>query len=102
MSIEYQFDQSNSELLMLMDERFEFDNCGEFRSVYESVREKDIHNITVNFSHTRYIDSSALGMMINMKRFYSSQGVEIRLINCSDQIRRIFKVSHFDKQFDIS
>lgn len=101
MPIECQFDQEHGELNLLMDERFEFENCREFRVAYESAKDHDLHNITLNFTHTRYVDSSALGMMINMKRYYADQAVDIKLTNCSEQIKKILIVAHFDKQFEI-
>lgn len=81
--------------------RFDFNMVREFREAYESVIENKINVIVINFANTNFIDSSALGLLINMEKFYKTQNVTIQLINCSDQIERILLIARFDKKFEI-
>ena len=48
------------------------------------------------------MDSSALGMLLNMKKTIDSQVKTIEISNCQPQLRKILQISRFDKKFDIS
>lgn len=58
--------------------------------------------ITVDLQNTRYIDSSALGMMLLLKKHARDNQRQIRMINVSDTILRAFEIVQLDTQFDIS
>jgi anti-anti-sigma factor len=47
------------------------------------------------------MDSSALGMLINMKKYWQDRDSNIRIINSSPQVKKIFAISRFDKKFTI-
>lgn len=87
---------------IVLGERFDFESVGPFRTNYESLSDIKNNTVAVDFRNTRYIDSSALGMLINAKTYFSEKGVKVRLINANDQIKKIFSISRFDKKFDIS
>jgi len=89
------------EWVISLGERFDFGSVSEFRRCYESVPVGICKLVTIDFSGTRYMDSSALGMLINSKKHINSDSCKIRLTNCNDQIRKIFSISRFDKKFDI-
>lgn len=86
---------------IVLDERFDFESVGPFRTSYESLTTVKNNTVAVDFRGTRYIDSSALGMLINAKTYFSDKGVKVKLINANDQIKKIFSISRFDKKFDI-
>ena len=85
-----------------LDEKFDFSAVGEFRKLYETVTSVPKKIITIDFKNTRYIDSSALGMLINVRSYFSDQGVKVVLANTNDQVRKIFSISKFETKFDIS
>ncbi|VUD56496.1 STAS-domain containing protein [Thalassocella blandensis] len=86
---------------IIPDERFDFESVGPFRSCYESLTTVKNNTVAVDFRNTRYIDSSALGMLINAKTYFSDKGIKVKLINANDQIKKIFSISRFDKKFEI-
>lgn len=85
-----------------LDERFDFESVGPFRKCYEGLTEVKSKVVLIDFSETRYIDSSALGMLINSRSFFEKKETKVKLVNTNDQIRKIFSISRFDKKFDIS
>ncbi len=87
---------------IVLGERFDFESVGPFRGKYESLDNLPNQTVAIDFRNTRYIDSSALGMLINAKSYFSEKGVKVKLINANDQIKKIFSISRFDKKFDIS
>ena len=57
--------------------------------------------IIVDLRHTDTIDSAALGMLINMKKFLGKADREIELQNCNQTIKRILSIARFDILFNI-
>ncbi|WP_342752190.1 STAS domain-containing protein [Agarilytica rhodophyticola] len=98
-----QVERSNdNHMSVVLDERFDFESVDPFRRSYESLENVRNKFIVIDFRNTRYIDSSALGMLINAKNHFDDLGAKMKLINTNDQIKKIFSISRFDKKFDIS
>lgn len=87
---------------IVLSERFDFASVGDFRSSYEGMKDARQKTVSIDFRNTRYIDSSALGMLINAKTFFAAIGTKVRLINTNEQIKKIFSISRFEQKFDIS
>jgi anti-anti-sigma regulatory factor len=47
------------------------------------------------------MDSSALGMLLNMKKYLNKQDREIRITNCGPTLKKILLIARFDKKFAI-
>ena len=93
---------SSNEVEIVLGERFDFNQVDEFRRSYEEITVKPGLVLTLNFQNTRYMDSSALGMLINAKTFHAANSIKIRIIRCNEQIKKIFSISRFDQKFDIA
>lgn len=93
---------SEKEWSISLQERFDFSCVEDFRLAYEKIPAHQSNTITIDFINTRYMDSSALGMLINVKSHFSSSDSKIHLSNCTDQIKKIFSISRFDKKFIIN
>lgn len=79
--------------------RFDFKMVNAFRESYGNNPEP-VDNIVVDFRETDYMDSSGLGMLLNLKRQVTEDTV-ITLTNCRPQIKKILLISRFDKKFTI-
>lgn len=85
-----------------LGERFDFGAVEEFRRSYESIPVANRMIVNIDFRATRYMDSSALGMLLNAKNHLKGDGEnKVVLANCNDQIKKIFSISKFEKKFDI-
>ncbi len=89
-------------LSISLDEKFDFSSVAEFRKLYESIEGVSKKTVTIDFKNTRYIDSSALGMLINIRNYFSKMDTKVKLCNTNDQIKKIFSISKFETKFDIS
>jgi anti-anti-sigma factor len=72
-----------------------------FRQAYAQINESII-KVVIDLRETEYMDSSALGMLLNMRKTIESQVSTIQISNCQPQLRKILQISRFDKKFDIS
>ena len=93
---------NDGEIYIVLGERFDFGAVEHFRTAYESVEESVSRTLYIDFKNTRYMDSSALGMLLNAKTHLKDRVSKVGIVNCNDQIKKIFSISRFDQKFDIS
>lgn len=79
-----------------LGDKFDFSSIDVFKSAYEN---NPADNYVVDFRDTNYMDSSGLGMLLNMKRTTGHNAID--LINCKTQIKKVLVVSRFDEHFNI-
>jgi anti-anti-sigma factor len=80
--------------------RFDFNLVQAFRDSYMNEENRAKHYV-VDLSEVGYIDSSALGMMLNMKKFLEASNGAIRIANCQPNLKKIFTIAHFDRMFKL-
>ncbi|ARU56278.1 MAG: STAS domain-containing protein [Pseudomonadales bacterium] len=87
---------STGELHISISGLFDFNSVQEFRSCYD--QSNKYKKYVMDMSQVDHIDSSALGMLLNMKKTVGD-GVSIHIRNCKPGIKKIFMISRFDKKF---
>jgi anti-anti-sigma factor len=97
MSINSQLSSDGRSLTIGVVGSFDFELVQDFRSAYAG--RKNI-NYIIDMRSTEYMDSSALGMLLNMRKTLGD-GVNISIVNCRPQIKKILTISCFDKKFKI-
>ncbi len=101
MSIDTDLRDSGATLVIKLDDKFDFGKVQDFRLAYADLNDS-VQNIEVDLTSTEYMDSSALGMLLNMQKALSDRTLKYRITNARPQVSRILKISRFDKKFDIS
>lgn len=89
--------QDGADLTISIVGRFDFEMVQEFRNAYA---DKDASSYIIDMRGTEHMDSSALGMLLNMRKSLGD-GANISIINCRPQIKKILTISRFDKKFKI-
>ena len=80
-----------------LDNSFDFDSVSDFREAYVKNPGKEY---CVDFRNTEYMESSGLGMLLNMLRHTGDRTI-IRLVNCRPHILKILQISNFQQKFEI-
>lgn len=88
-------------LVIKVGEKFDFSKVQDFRDAYAGL-DDHIDTVEVDLALTDYMDSSALGMLLNMQKNLGTRIQSYRITHCRPQVARILKISRFDKKFDIS
>ena len=101
MTVRSKFTDDDKVLLISIDGDFDFKLLHQFRTVYSSISDTS-KNIVIDMMGTSTINSSALGMLLNMQRFLKKPDREITIINCNDGVRKVFEITRFDKKFNIA
>lgn len=101
MSIGTKVSADGKRLVIRLDEKFDFGKVKDFRQAYSDLPD-DINHIEVDLGETQYMDSSALGMLLNMQKSLSERQLTYSITHCRPQVARILTISRFDKKFEIS
>ena len=97
MPVESALSSDNAELTISIVGRFDFELVQEFRAAYTDQKSA---RYTIDMRATEHMDSSALGMLLNMRKTLG-QDTKISIVNCRPQIKKILTISRFDKKFSI-
>ncbi|HEY7774427.1 MAG TPA: STAS domain-containing protein [Marinagarivorans sp.] len=93
--------RGNEKFVVLLEDVFDFKRVEDFRVAYQTIPLDKCKEVSIDFSHTRYIDSSALGMLLNVKAYFKASGAVVKIISVNEQIRKILTISRFDQRFII-
>ncbi|MFC3032386.1 STAS domain-containing protein [Pseudoalteromonas fenneropenaei] len=80
--------------------KFDFNLVQSFRQAYAELS-ANTEKVVIDLRETDYMDSSALGMLLNMKKTLGDTVSSIHITNCRPQLKKILQISRFDKKFDI-
>ena len=95
MTVKTQFSDENI-LTIAVEGKFDFGLLTEFRRAYSN----DYGNVgryVVDMRSTNSMDSSALGMLLNMKKYLQRGDREIRIINCNPILKKILLIAIEEK-----
>ena len=96
MGVTAQQSDDGKTVTIAVDGRFDFLVHKDFRNVY-----KDYDTgvkFRVNLSGTEFLDSSALGMLLLLKKHSNS---EVIIEKPSEEVKRVLTIANFDKVFTI-
>lgn len=99
MSITSIITSEDNSLTIAIKGRFDFASHQSFCDAYEGKGDQiDIYRI--DMKDVSYLDSSALGMLLLLKD-YSKGNAKIHIVNCSEDVKKIFEISNFKQLFEI-
>jgi len=102
MSLKGNLSQDKSSLTIHIDGRFDFNLHKDFRELYSSYNsEAKIKEYIIDLSETKYMDSSALGMLLLLREYAGGDSGNIRIKGCNSEITEILEISNFDRLFKI-
>lgn len=90
-----------SEIRIRISDRFDFNLHKDFRSAYERAG-KSYRKYVVDLGNTSYMDSSALGMLLQLREYAGGSRQSIDIVNATPGIREILRIANFDKLMTIS
>jgi len=100
MKIKTNFSENNTIYTISINGDFNFSVLQEFRKSY---KDNDLSSvrIIIDFRETSTIDSSALGMLLNLQNDLNKKDNEITIVNSNDVIRKILTITNFSNKFNI-
>ena len=101
MTIKTRTKDDGTVLVISITGKFDFQLLNEFRQSYSN-HGLGIRRYVVDLKETSSIDSSVLGMLLNMQRTLKENDKAIDITGCNEEVMKVFKISNFDKKFTIS
>ncbi len=77
--------------------RLDSSRAEQVSKVFATIQESTV----LDFDGLRYISSSGLGLLVATQRRLDETGAKLRIINASDHLKDLFKMTRFDILFDI-
>jgi anti-anti-sigma factor len=96
MSISSKLSTDGKQLVIVIDERFDFSLHQQFRDAYSNVTTQDISYV-VDLRQTEYMDSSALGMILLLKDHVQLYAGQLIISKPSDTVRKILEIAQFQR-----
>lgn len=81
--------------------RFSLYDRWRFESAYKNL-DAAIKRIVIDLAHVEYIDSSALGMLLVLRKHAQAEHIQLYLENPTEVVSKVFEVACFTKLFNIS
>ncbi|MBS3798868.1 MULTISPECIES: STAS domain-containing protein [unclassified Pseudoalteromonas] len=100
MSLNQHYDKEKNTLVIVIKDKFDFNLVQDFRNAYIGI-DPGARSVEVDLRATSYMDSSALGMLLNMQKALKGQVERFAICNANAQLKKIFQISRFDKKFAI-
>lgn len=99
MEIKTKISEDNTVCTIYIKGDFNFSGLHEFNKLYQANITSE--KIFVDFHDTNMIDSSALGMLLNLQKELNKADKEIAIINSNSVIRKILAITNFEKKFTV-
>lgn len=99
MSLDRVFTNSGQHLTIFVGEKFDFSMVSDFKVAYS--KETDaVTSIVVDLQSTEYIDSSALGMLLNMRKTLGEHVNSFKIAYAKPQVLKVLEMARFGKKFE--
>lgn len=82
----------NDEMTISIEGIFNYELAMEFSLAYKS---ESVGTYIIDLATTQHLDSTALGILINMKKTIDAKAI-IKVINASKEIKRLLNISRLD------
>ncbi len=100
MSIKRQFLEENNQVVIEIENKFDFSLHQHFRDAYTGCGNKNTTFI-LDLSKTTYMDSSALGMILLLKDHADSLSGKVIIRNPSESVYKILEIAQFHRLITI-
>lgn len=101
MTINTKFSDNDEVVTISIEGDFNFSMLHEFKGSYNQNNVLAANKVIVDLRKTLTIDSSALGMLLNMQKDLNKGDHDITIINCNDVVSKILHITNFSKKFTV-
>lgn len=100
MTVSSRISGDGKELVIAIDDRFDFSLHQLFRDAYSNMTTQDLRYV-LDLSKTEYMDSSALGMILLLKDHVQLYAGQLTIAKPSDTVRKILEIAQFQRLMTI-
>ena len=100
MSVSCNISHESKQVVISVKERFDFSLHQQFRDTYSKCIDPNF-NYILDLSHTDYMDSSALGMILLLKDHVELHASKLVISKPSDTVNKILEIAQFHRLITI-
>ncbi len=100
MSVHFHIDNTNRCATISIDGRFTLQTQREFSSAYKAINEP-LHSLVIDLKDVVYLDSSALGMLLQAKEHVGLDGCRITILVSQGVVSEVLSSNNFSKIFQV-
>jgi anti-anti-sigma factor len=101
MAINVTESDNSNEVTIHISGRFDFSMHQVFMETYQQFP-KGEKQFVVDLDETEYMDSSAMGMLLQLREHAATDQGHVKLIHANDTVRKILEIANFGKLFDMA
>jgi HptB-dependent secretion and biofilm anti anti-sigma factor len=101
MEIETKISSDKKIFTISIEGDFNFSLLSLFKQSYSNDAAILADKVIIDFRKTKTIDSSALGMLLNMQKDLGKSDDKTSIINSNEIITKILKITNFSKKFNV-
>lgn len=101
MEIETQLSNDKKTFTILIEGDFNFSLLHLFKESYNNSNALSAEKVIIDLRKATTVDSSALGMLLNMQKELDKSGDATTIINSNDVISKILAITNFSKKFKV-
>jgi anti-sigma B factor antagonist len=87
--------------IVMLDGRIDQEASEELETTLEGLLSKKKYNICIDMINVKHVCSSALGVMVAIKRKIENHEGDIKLVIANDNLLKLFQTTMLDKVFEI-
>jgi len=87
--------------ILILEGRIDQEGSEELEAVLQDCLDKGRRNILIDMMDVKHICSSALGVLVAIKRKIKDQEGDIKLVVVNESLLRLFETTMLDKVFEI-
>lgn len=92
--------QDDIDIIEIIGDLKVFD-LADYTSFFEGYLSDGHKNLIIDFSKIKYIDSTAIGLLVNIKRNAEEKGGTLVISSVNDDIMNVFSITGIDKFINI-
>ena len=100
--MDIRIENRGNEAVIHLAGQFDMTTHAAFNRAYAPLLDKgSVRSLFLNFSAVEYIDSTALGMLLLLKRKAEKTNTSISLSGCQNHVKQVLSIANFHKKFKI-
>jgi anti-anti-sigma factor len=100
--LDYSVEERSAYRLVSLKGKLVLYNVDQVRTDFFRLIDEDQKDLVLNMQELEFVDSSGVGLLIQMHRRMEAGKRKVRLANVSELLFKVLKVAGLDKIFDIS
>ena len=86
--------------VLFFESEFTIHEVKEVREIIKEIESKKVNKIVFDLSKVKYIDSSAIGLLVTVLKYTKKNEGYLKLYNPTDEIKRILKLVNLSSFFE--